>query len=315
MSARRAPHGGTPRAHDIFAVLLAVSLMVLTGTCLWAKDFRVIEESSVAVLFDPSLEVPAREVAHMYAGLRAELEHALGWQLNLRPTVVLMRDRRVFEGMAESPLTVAFAVPQRGLIVIDQSRMNTRPFTLRNTLKHELCHLMLHKHIREVPRWLDEGIAQWVSGGLGDIIMDQKRSLLNRAALRGRILPIRSLHEGFPGNRDGLVLAYEESKSFVAHMVAHYGREGILNVLERMKRGEDAETALSNALSAPLDRIEEEWRDSLRNRVTWFTYLSYHLYDILFALMALISIGGFIRIWLKKRSYRDGEEEDSIFSD
>ena len=301
--------------YAILTVLLALAVMIFTGTRLWAEDFRVLEGRSVSVLFDPLLEVPAGDVAHMYDGVRAELEQNLRMRLNLRPAVLLIKDRRMFQGMAESPLTVAFAVPQRGLIVMDHSRMNTHAFTLRNTLKHELCHLLLHEHIRDVPRWLDEGIAQWVSDGLGDIVMDQKRSLLNRAALRGRFLPLRSLHNGFPDSREGLVLAYEESKSFVEYMVARYGREGILNLLARMRRGEDAETAVSEALSTPLDTLEKEWRASLKKRVTWFTYLSYHLYEILFALMALTSIVGFIRIWLKRRSYRDEEEEDSTFPD
>jgi hypothetical protein len=310
-----APGPTIRRAYHLLAAFLAAAAVVFAGTSLRAEDFLVIEENSVAVLFDPSLKVPAEEVAGMYPGVRAELEHALGWGLNLRPTVILIRDRHMFEGMAESPITVAFAIPKKSLIVIDQSRMNTHPFTLRNTLKHELCHLMLHDRVRNVPRWLDEGISQWVSDGLGDIVMDQKRSLLNRAALRGGIMPIRSLSNRFPGTRDGLVLAYEESKSFVAHMVSVYGKDGLLDIIERMKRGEDAETAVSSALSTPFDAIEGKWRDSLRKRVTWFTFLSYHLYDILFGLMALISIAGFIRVWLKKRSYRDGEDEDSSFPD
>ena len=86
--------------------------------------------------------------------------------------------------MAGDPLVVAFAVPQRNLIVIDYSKMITHPLSLETTLKHELCHILLHEHIKTeiLPRWLDEGLCQWASGGIGEIIMDQKRSRLNRAA-------------------------------------------------------------------------------------------------------------------------------------
>lgn len=140
--------------------------------------------------------------------------------------------------------------------------------------------------------------------------MDQKRSLLNRAALRGRFIPLESLQKGFPRNDEGMILAYEESKSFVAHINSKYGTEGILRVLDGMKNGEAADAVVLNALSVPLRRLEKEWHDSLRRKMTWFTYLSYHLYEILFALMGLIAMVAFIKIILRKRAYIDEEMED-----
>jgi hypothetical protein len=50
--------------------------------------------------------------------------------------------------------------------------MKTYPFTLTVTLKHELCHLFLHYLIGggELPRWFNEGIAQWTSGGIAELM-------------------------------------------------------------------------------------------------------------------------------------------------
>ena len=39
--------------YAILTVLLALAVMIFTGTCLWAEDFRVLEGRSVSVLFDP----------------------------------------------------------------------------------------------------------------------------------------------------------------------------------------------------------------------------------------------------------------------
>ena len=149
-----------------------------------------------------------------------------------------------------------------------------------------------------------------MSDGIGDIIMDQKRSLLNRAALRGRFIPLESLQRGFPRDNEGMILAYEESKSFVAHITSKYGKEGILRVLEGMKNGESADAAVLKALSVPLRTLEREWHDSLRRKMTWFTFLSYHLYEILFALMGLIAMVAFVKIILRKRAYIEEEMED-----
>jgi hypothetical protein len=140
--------------------------------------------------------------------------------------------------------------------------------------------------------------------------MDQRRSLLNRAALRDGFIPLESLQKFFPRNDEGLILAYEESKSFVAHIISEYGTVGILRVLEGMKSGETVDKAFLKALSVPLRSLESEWHESLSRRVTWFTYLSYYLYEILFALTGLIAMFAFVKIILKKRAYMKEEMDD-----
>jgi len=284
-------------------LLFFLCILVLYEGPLCAQGLYVLEGNDIRVLFEPPHEPAARELVHLYPGLRDELKRTFGWDLTLTPSVRLIRDSRRFQQWVDSPLTVAFALPRDDLIVIDYSRMKAHPFSLRNTFKHELCHLLLHQHIQGdlLPRWLDEGVAQWASDGAGDILLDQKRSVLNRVALRGRLIPLNSLTGGFPRDDQDLMLAYEESKSFVDHLIGMSGVEGLLKVLNDMKQGSEVEDAVLKAYAVSLDDLERGWQGFLRKRITWFAYLSYHLYDILFILAAMMSIYGFIRIMIKKR--------------
>ncbi|MBW1779713.1 MAG: hypothetical protein JRL30_03135 [Deltaproteobacteria bacterium] len=294
----------TPTSRILTAPLLfLLSATILFGGSLGAGEVHLLEGEGIRVLFERPHEPVARELAHVYPEVKRELEKIFGWDVRVTPSVILIRDTRQFHQWVTSPLTVAFALPQKDLVVIDYSKMKTHPFSLRNTFKHELCHLLLHQYIKSglLPRWLDEGVAQWASDGAGDIVLDQKRSLLNRAALKGRFIPLDSLSKGFPRRDRDLILAYEESKSFVDHLIGTSGREGVLKVLDMMKEGETVENAVLVSYGVPLKDLEKGWQRALRNRMTWFTYLSYHLYDILFALAALITIYGSIRIILKKR--------------
>ena len=293
---------------------LATSFIIFTK-CLYAAELHDLQKPEITVLFEAQLDSAAKEVADIFPEIKASVEGIFGWGLNQIPSVMLIKDRKRFQKMTGNTLTVAFAVPERNLIVIDYTRMNIHPFTLENMLKHEFCHLLLHHHIRRhlLPRWLDEGVCQWVSDGIGDIIMDQKRSLLNKAAFRGKFVPLGSLRKGFPPDKRSMLLAYEESKSFVTHIVSRFGKEGVLSVLEHMKKGESVDTAILSALSTPLDTLEEQWHNSLRKKMTWFTHLSYYLYEILFALMALISIYAFIKIMVRKRAYMAEDTEDSLY--
>jgi hypothetical protein len=104
------------------------------------------------------------------------LENTLEWTIDFKPTIVLVNDSEKFQEMTGNSLIVAYAVSQRNLIVIDHSKMNTKPFSLGSIIKHELCHLLLHDKISKVilPRWLDEGVSQWVSDGIAEIIMSRR---------------------------------------------------------------------------------------------------------------------------------------------
>jgi len=268
------------------------------------------------VLFHPDLRAAAFEMAEVYPYLSANLEHTFGWNFNLKPSILLIKDGEAFRQMAESPLTVAFAVPARNLIVIDHSRMHLNPFTLEVILKHELCHLLLHHHVREValPRWLDEGVCQWASDGIADIILSQKRSSLNRATLQRSLIPLNALENDFPRDDASLVLAYEQSKSVVTYIVHKFGKEGVLSVLNGMRQGEPLDTAILNELSISLAELEEKWRHTLRQRVTWFTYVIYNIYEILFVLGALITVFAFIKVFIRKKAYMKDESENDPFS-
>ncbi|HJX34404.1 MAG TPA: hypothetical protein VJ373_04440, partial [Desulfatiglandales bacterium] len=134
------------------------------------------------ILYDEPLRPAAEEAIELYPFIKRDLERILLWEVSFMPTIILINDSTTFQMMAGNDLIVAYAVPYRELMVIDYARMKTEPFTLEAIMKHELCHLLLHKNIKDqnLPVWLDEGIAQWVSGGLADIIMD-RYSVLDEA--------------------------------------------------------------------------------------------------------------------------------------
>ncbi len=282
-------------------------LVIILFQPVTVEHSSVIETSEVVILFEEPLRTAAREVADIYAGVKVELEETLGWRLNFRPTVLLIKDRETFQKIIGSKLVVAVAIPRKKLVVIDYSRMREHPFTVGTTLKHELCHLLLHHHIRRsnLPKWLDEGISQWVSDGMAEIITDGRRSFLNEAILSGNYLSLDELTASFPKDKKSLLLAYEESKSIVEYINSRFGRDGILNILMYLKEGYDVDAAVLKSLSIPLYELERRWHGHLRRRTTWITYMAANLYEILFFVAALITVYGFIKFLIKKRNYRD----------
>lgn len=294
----------------IFSFVRLILAVLLSGLSYAGEDTRADER--VIVRFDSSLHNPAGEVLRVYPLVREELLKVLGWKTAFRPEIVLVKDSASFRKVSESDLVSAIAIPLKNRIVIDYSKMNISPFTLEATLKHELCHLELHHHIpgERLPRWLDEGICQWVTGGISEIMMYGNRSTLRAAALSNRLISVERLSESFPADGKDLILAYEESRSVVEYIEKEFGTSGVLSILDHMGSGDSVEIAVQKSLSIPLGELEKRWRSSLVRKTLWLSYISDNLYEMLFLFSALIAICGFFVILKKKRAYRDEEEDD-----
>lgn len=296
------------------SVLFAFCLsLCVSPVFLYGQERGFLRGDQVTILYEEPWKEAAQEVADAYSIAKRDVEQKLRWVANFSPKVVLVGDSKVFQEMVGSALFAAYAVPQENLIVIDQSRMSVSPFTIEVTLKHELCHLLLHDHLKgkDIPKWLEEGICVWASEGIAEIMMDQKRSLLNEALLAGRVIPLRALSRGFPRDRESLTLAYEESKSIVSYMVATHGLEGLLETLRWVRGGHPWEEAVQGALGISFYELEQSWAQSLKKRLTWVTYLINNLYEILFFLAAVLAVCGSWRALRKKRAYMKSEEEEN----
>ena len=274
-----------------------------------------LQTKDVIVFFQEPLRSAAEETADIYPVVKNRLEDIFQWKINFIPTVLLIKDSQTFQRLAGSLYIVAFAIPQKNLVVIDYSQMRTHPFSIEVTLKHELCHLLLNHYIKreKLARWLNEGIAQWVSGGIGELIMSEDRSILDGAIISGKYIHIHALQERFPENRKSLILAYEESKSLVEYIINKHGKDGILMILKYLKDGDETNVAILKSLSVSIDELEKQWYNYHKRKISWITYLTSNLYGILFFLSAMILIYGFIKRFLKKRAYENDKDENNLW--
>jgi hypothetical protein len=272
---------------------------------------ETLESADLVVSFERPLLDGAKETVRLFPSVRDELTKMLQWNVEFRPHIILVGDRSTFRRMAGSGMVVAFAEPVHQVIVIDYSRMGVHPFDLDLTLKHELCHLLLHSHIHAgLPRWLDEGVSQWVTGGIAEILTDGRRPALRDAALAGRLVPLDDLSGGFPEDRNGLILAYEESRSFVEFIVEQYGTPRLLQILKELKNGRTVNDALYGSIGLTVAEAERRWVSHLNRRITWLLYISNNLYEILFLVAALMTIIASVKIVVRRLTVRKAQERE-----
>lgn len=276
-----------------------------------SDEREALRGEGVTVVYPVHRRRSAEKIIDLYPSVRSELEERLRWPVSFQPTVILAAESASFRRMTGQTNAVALAVGRRNLILIDLSALSAEPSGLKSALEHELCHLLLHDRIPEgsLPRWLNEGIAQWVSGGFSEVRLPRRGSVLDRAVLSGRTIPVESLSGAFRGDGRSLHLAYEQSLSLVQFLIDRYGVDSFLSLLESLSEGVSWEQAFSEHWSLTVGSLEQAWKEDLADKLAWTTVLIGHLYEILFFLAAAVLTVGFVRHVKRKRAAMDALDE------
>jgi hypothetical protein len=291
--------------------MLVAGLILTPVGSLANVSHDTLEQADVVVRFEISLRAAANEVAAEFPRIKADLEALFGWRIIHRPTIFLIKSRERFRHMAGHPFIIAFAVPMNNLIVIDYGRLNRGYPFRKNLLKHELVHLLLHAHIpgNRLPKWFEEGVAQWASDGVADLLEEPRSAELTEAILSDNLLPFAALANDFPDDNRGLILAYAQSRSMVFFMADTYGADNILKILDSLKDGSGFEESIRRVFSVSLTELEQKWMSSQRRPSVKIAMLAGYLYEILFVAAALMTVAGFIRFRFRKRRYRDEDDD------
>ncbi len=273
---------------------------------------RILQTPQVSIHYPPHLKPRAVQMAEMSPAIIDSLKRKLGLPFDLQPTVVAAPDRTSFHRLGGRDGFTAFAIPRRQLVVLDLSRLDQHAGDLYGTLKHEYAHLVLHQAIarRRLPRWLDEGVAQWTSDGLSEYLPAARRPVLPQAAAAGRLFFMDEIADGFPDDPTGLQLAYEQSRDFVNYLVRRFGEEALRGLLQSLAAGAGPQEAFEEAIGIDLAVVEDDWRAGLHSPGSWLANLAGHVYGLLFFAAAVATVGAYLRFLYRKRHYRAGEDED-----
>lgn len=130
-------------------------------------------------------------------------------------------------------------------------------------ITHELAHLVFHEAVdnpyQYPPRWLNEGLAVYLSRGYSEGDRAQARG----AAGGGTIIPLEGLGGNFPTRPVRSGLAYAESVSAVDFMVQTYGEEQLVDLITSFADGTGLDAAFVAATGADFAAFDAAWLASL----------------------------------------------------
>lgn len=165
------------------------------------------------------------------------------------------------------------AIPSIGRIVLPiYPAPRTRGWEEDRVIRHEWAHVGLHQALPglRIPRWFNEGYAEWASGAW----TAEEGWRLRVAMAMGRLPPLDSLALAWPRDRASADLSYLLAASAVEFLVDRSGERGIEVLLERWVSEQGFEAAVRRTYGLTGSQLEEDWRGFIRSRYGWLTVLA-----------------------------------------
>jgi hypothetical protein len=205
-------------------------------------------------------------------------------------TAVLTHSSAAFDALTGGSVPewrAGVAIPALSVLVVPLEGRPLLDTEGRRVLRHEWAHLGLHQYLGElrVPRWFDEGFAQYASGGWDATEAWRLRILL---AL-GRAPPLDSLALGWPRDRASAEVAYLLAASAVDYLLRGGGDRGLALFLERWRDQGSFEVGLRATFGVTSGQLEEDWARWVKSRYGWFFVLTRSaVFWMLLALVLLV---------------------------
>ena len=131
-------------------------------------------------------------------------------------------------------------------------------------IPHELVHLVFDTAVENPyhfpPRWLNEGLAVYLSQGYDAT----DRGAVEAAARNGSLIPLDGLGGQFPTTADRFSLAYAESVSAVDSLIRTHGRDALVALIRSYAKGLTDDEVFQQAIGVDVTAFDAAWRAQLK---------------------------------------------------
>jgi hypothetical protein len=255
--------------YSLFLIVLQLFAPVVSS----ASNYMGMSTSHFSFYFHAQDKRLMKSLIDEAEGIRGEILGVLGIEFEWRTTVYLAPSSEEFQQIQPRrgvpSWSAGVAYPSLHLIIMKSPRATDRGrVDLEKVFRHEFTHIATgsaFKGREKVPRWLDEGLAMYISKE-----WDLSRvSTMARAVLSDSLIPLSEITQGFPQDAERAELAYSESFYLISFLISRYGKEDFHRFIRSYGRGKGLRDTLMAVYGIRGEDLEEEWRSYLSSRFSY----------------------------------------------
>lgn len=218
----------------------------------------------------------------------------------VRVTLIVAPTREVMDSLVGGRVPEwagAVAISERMEMIVPSGRFwpGSRVEEVR-VLRHEWAHLALaHEMGRlRIPRWFNEGYAEWAAGSW----RDDGALKLSLALAFGGAPPLDSIALSWPRDPVPAEVAYLLSASVIHYLIESSGAGGLETFIAAWKQAGSFERALREVYGTTSGQLEADWRKWIGRRYGWLSVLSHS------AVFWTVLVAALSAMFLNRRRYR-----------
>jgi hypothetical protein len=275
-------------------------LLIVPASCCEASYYQQQETPHFIIHHHQADAKLSSHMAAVSEKLREKIIADVGYAPAEKTHIVLAPTLEDFQkaqpGRQQVPLwAAAVAYPGLNLMILRSPRaVKGGRLDYHTVFIHEYTHIVLGRALqhRDVPRFLAEGIAMYVSSEWHF----SRMAVLTKAALTDRIIPLQQLTHGFPDDLAAAELAYAQSFMFISFLIDRFGGSSFQQFIRDYSQSGDLKHSLLKMTGMDLFSLEKEWIAYVKRRVSWIPLITSA--TTLWFLATLVFIYGYYR---KKR--------------
>ncbi|GAK60205.1 hypothetical protein U27_00096 [Candidatus Vecturithrix granuli] len=301
-----------PGTKHLVTLCLIITIWNVSSDSLAVSSWQTLQLSRFYLHYQPVDTRIAEMIAAQVDGMYQTITTDVGYLPRQKITVYLCPTLECFQQQQPSSVKlpdwavgVAYPALSRMIVRSALTRKEKGQIKPLEIFKHELAHIVLEQALAAnggAPRWLSEGFSmyharQWTIYG---------QRTITEVTLKNAFIPLSILTTSFPADENAARIAYSQSFSLVAFLLndERYGRRVFHKFINNLKQGMDANSALLSAAGVNLERLEAEWRASLKDRYSWFNYLTE-----IGLFWFLLSLGFFVIYLIKRQKVKHIQEQ------
>jgi hypothetical protein len=300
--------------------VLLVAWILLAGAPQGAPPVRdAVASDWCRIEFRPADRAHALEFLAASGPARAKIAERIGLAIEGPVRVIAVRDQ---DEMRSETLRLAGHEPPDwagGLafggqsIVLVRTDLPGEPFDRVDAIiAHELVHVAIGQAALRgghgVPRWFEEGVAQWIAGRARPLDVPDLRP----AAAFGRLLGLAQMDAAFSQGEGAAAGAYAQAESFVRFLAQPGGSDRIKAITGSLLGGLDLDVAIRAATGTGLEASWNAWQAALASDKSWLVGTAT---EILVAIGILAVVGlGAARAIRRRRTIEAKWEAEGAFT-
>lgn len=248
------------------------------------------------------------------ANARNRVINLLGDSLDYKPSIYLFDNIEEFNKLVAGNFPdwgAAAAIPERRLVAVKSPDKFNLSKDINELLTHEYAHLITayKAGYKEVPRWLDEGLAMYIS-------MEWSWSdnlAMSKAAVFGNLISISEIENVNRFNENKAQIAYAISYLSVEYLVDEYGSNAVNRVLKYLFEGNSIDNALNSAIGSNVYEFQSDLNDEFNKRFNIASLFMDTLFFWMF-LALIVIVGFFINYRRRHKYFKKWDEQDNFQS-